>query len=100
MEDKDIIDFAMEFRSGILEDKRSSYGMCFAICAPLSTLLILSNVNCEMVESSHEDIEESNFLSHCWIKLDDGRVLDPTYDQFNEENGDPIYLGPPTKFHE
>ena len=91
MRDAELVDFATEFRTGIL-DGRASRDMCFVVSAPLASLLRLHGVEAELVES---DIGESN---HFWIRLADGRVLDPTADQF-DETLPPVYLGPPTEIH-
>jgi len=97
MTDAELIDFVTDFREGIL-DGGSSHGKCAMVCWPLTTLLCMSGVPCESVDP---DMEEMN---HVWIRLADGRVLDPTADQFNEiypeENFPPVYLGPPLHIHE
>ena len=92
MKDTQLVDFATEFRIGIL-DGRASTNMCFAVSAPLASLLRIHGVEAELVES---DLAETN---HFWIRLADGRVLDPTADQF-DESLPPVYLGPATKIHE
>lgn len=91
MNDKQLVKFAAEFREGIL-DGRGSDLMCFMVCAPLVTLLSMHGVKCTMVNG--EDDERNHF----WIKLADGRVLDPTADQLNRKLP-PVYLGPPTATH-
>lgn len=101
MSDGDLIEFVRGFRDGIL-DGRSSRWCCFMVCAPLVTLLRLQGVKCEMVETDLGD------LNHFWIRLDDGRALDPTADQFNSlyphgivASGPvpPVYLGAPLNIH-
>ena len=95
MTDDELIGFAMEFRKGILNDG-PSWMMCFAVAAPLSGLLQLYNIDNNLVEG---DLGEFN---HFWLRLSDGRVLDPTADQFNDfgfEPLPPVYLGPPIKIH-
>lgn len=95
MTDADLIVFATEFRKGILGDD-PPWMMCFAVCAPLVTLLGLHGVEAELVEG---DLGEWN---HFWMRLDDGRVLDPTADQFNDlftEKMPEVYLGPPATIH-
>ena len=96
MDDNELIEFATEFRAGILGDRQSDW-MCAAISWPLSTLLGMSGVKCETVES---DLGECN---HVWIKLADGRALDPTADQFNKwfphKNYPPVYLGHRMELH-
>ncbi len=95
MTDEDLLTFATEFRDGILDGRKSDW-MCFAICAPLSTLIRMHGVENTLVES---DLGE---LNHIWIRLSDGRALDPTADQFNDYGFPPmppVYLGPPTNLH-
>ncbi|WP_432344732.1 hypothetical protein WMC41_16040 [Shinella yambaruensis] len=95
MTDEELIAFAADFRDGILDGKPSDW-MCAAICWPLAPLLRLQGVECECVES---DLGHCN---HVWIKLADGRVLDPTGDQFNHFNDcdfPAVYLGAPTVIH-
>jgi hypothetical protein len=84
MTDAEIVEFAREFRDGVLGGG-SSRLMCFAICAPLETLLGLSGVECELVEA------DFGYINHVWLKLPNGDILDPTADQFGFE---PVYLGP------
>lgn len=89
MKDRALIKFAREFREGILDGGPSDM-MCAAVCWPLVTLLNMHGVKCRSVES---DLGE---LNHIWIKLDDGRALDPTIDQFNylfDEKWPRVYLG-------
>lgn len=89
--DEQIIEFATEFRDGIL-DGRPSAGMCAAICWPLVPLLNMSGIECDAVESRFKS------FNHIWIRLPGGRALDPTCDQFNEwheTNRPAVYLGEP-----
>jgi hypothetical protein len=76
---------------------RSDDWMGAAVCYPLQGYLsALHGLQTEVVES---DLGECN---HVWLKLPDGRALDPTADQFNYCNPEkmpPVYLGPPTKLH-
>ena len=95
MTDAELIEFASEFREGILEG-RSSWMMCFAVAAPLAGLLKMHGVDAVLKEG---DLGE---LNHFWLCLPDGRVLDPTADQFNDfgvELMPSVYLGPPTAMH-
>lgn len=91
MSDADLIEFATEFREGILGD-RSSRDMCAAVSWPLAGLLCVFGVKCETVES------DLGYCNHVWIKLAGGRVLDPTADQFDPRYP-PVYLGPPMEIH-
>jgi hypothetical protein len=92
--DDEIIEFASEFREGILDGRPSNF-MCAAISWPLSTLLELNGVQCTCVEV---DLGDCN---HIWIKLADGRALDPTADQFNMmwDKYPPVYLGERIELH-
>lgn len=96
MKDAELVEFATAFREGILNGHPSSW-MCAAICWPLVTLLNLHGVECETVESDLGD------LSHVWLRLADGRALDPTADQFNalfpSYKLPPVYLGKPLDIH-
>jgi hypothetical protein len=99
MNDKQLVKFAAEFREGIL-DGRSPDSMCFMVCAPLVTLLNMHGVKCTMVNGDVDFGEDE--INHYWLALPDGRVLDPTADQFNgtEHRRLPsVYLGPPTAIH-
>jgi len=95
--DKKIIEFAGAFREGILGERMPTM-MCFAICTPLVTLANMSGIKCEMVET------DLGWCNHFWLRLADGRALDPSADQFNYlDNAQPpfppVYLGPPTRWH-
>lgn len=95
MTDNQLVRFASEFREGILDGGGSSF-CCWMVCAPLSGLLRCYGVETETVEG---DLGECN---HFWLKLPDGRVLDPTADQFNYARAQPlppVYLGPPLDIH-
>lgn len=96
MTDDDLIKFATEFREGILGGRESAW-MCAAVCWPLASLLSLHGVKATPVET---DLGEMN---HVWLRLEDGRALDPTGDQFNAYGFQPtmpaVYLGPPMKYH-
>jgi hypothetical protein len=94
MTDAELVECAQEFRDGI-SDGHPSDSMCFAVCAPLVGLLNFYGVTAELVEC------ENGLCNHFWIRLVDGRALDPTADQFNRlfaDNLPPVYLGPPTKY--
>lgn len=91
MTDQELIQFATEFRAGLL-GKRSSARCCLVVCSPLATLLGLHGVAMELVES---DLGKGR--NHVWLRLADGRALDPTADQF--ATYPPVYLGPPKKIH-
>lgn len=98
MKDADLIAFATEFRDGIL-DGQPSVLRCAMVAWPLAGLLRLHGVACDTEEV---DLQHCN---HVFIRLADGRVLDPTADQFNDvetpgaRQWPPVYLGEATDFH-
>jgi hypothetical protein len=103
MTDAQLIEFATEFRAGMLGDDPST-SACLMVCAPLVTLLNIYGVKCELIETNMIPIKRGGRCStnHVWLRLADGRALDPTADQFNELDGarmPPVYLGKPTKYH-
>jgi hypothetical protein len=88
MTDPKLIEFTMEFRKGIMGRRKSSRAMCFMIAAPLQGYLSFLGIETELVEG------EVNQTNHYWLELPDGRVLDPTADQF-DLGLPPVYLGKP-----
>ncbi len=84
MTDRQLKRFAKDFRDGILGGRPSDM-MCFAVCAPLQAMLHCVGVNTEIVTSDFPEV------NHVWLRLEDGRILDPTADQFGLES---VYLGP------
>ncbi len=92
----DLADIATEFREGILNG-RSSDWMCAAVSYPLASYLrALHGVDCKTVEG---DFGECN---HVWIETADGRVIDPTLDQFNKwfphKNYPAVWVGPTAEY--
>lgn len=96
MTDEEILFVARDFREGVLAG-RDSYGMCAMVCLPLAGLLNYYGVAAEVIASALHHNED--FSNHLWIRLPDGRVLDPTADQFEGLNLPPVYLGPPLAVH-
>lgn len=95
MTDAEIIEFAAEFRGGLI-GQGGPHMLCFVICAPLVTLLGMHGVPGRMMEGDVH-LKGGGGMNHVWIELDDGRVLDPSADQFNGfRDGDmpAVYLGP------
>jgi hypothetical protein len=89
--DKSLHRIALEFRRDVL-GKRQSNEMCFAICAPLATLLTLYGYDVTLIEGWVSVYT----INHFWLRLNDGRILDPTADQFRKPNGakmPKVYLG-------
>jgi hypothetical protein len=97
MTDAKLIKFVSSFRRGIVGLGKSHF-MCFAVCAPLSTLLEMNGVRNNMRDGLIKF--EMGYCNHYWLELSDGRVVDPTADQFNHVFGQQmpkVYLGPPVE---
>lgn len=70
-----------------------SNGYCAVVCVPLAAYLTRRGT---VAEDVHGAVGE---WQHTWIALGDGRILDPTADQFKRAGAfvrrmPPIYLGP------
>lgn len=83
MSDRKLKRLAAQFRDGILAGRSSEF-MCFAVCAPLQAFLAALGLETQLVEVRFPEV------NHVWLRLPDGRILDPTADQFGLE---PVYLG-------
>lgn len=94
MKDAELVEFAADFREGILDGGKSDL-MCAAVSWPLAALLRCYGVDCDTEES--EVPYRDGTINHIWIRLADGRVLDPTADQFGDYPA--VYLGPPNELH-
>jgi hypothetical protein len=94
MTDKELIKITGQFTKGVL-GKRTSKDMCFAVCAPLQSYLsLLCETPSDLIEG---EIKVGKQLhSHYWLRLLDGRILDPTANQFKTPDGKDmpmVYLG-------
>jgi len=84
MTDKQLISVARAMRRGIL-GKRPSAKQCMVVSASLQGYLsAVHGVQTELITVDFPEID------HVFLKLADGRILDPTADQFGL---DAIYLG-------
>ena len=71
------------FRRGIL-GRGSSHDMCAAVCMPLQSYL--SSVEGIDTRLTSVEFQDGGLVfEHCFLTLPDGRILDPTADQFNTE---------------
>lgn len=92
MTDAELIECATEMRRGIL-GSQSSRWMCAAVAWPLQGYLsALCGIETEAVRV---EIDMDVSCDHVFLRLPDGRVLDPTADQFEELGLPPVYLGEP-----
>lgn len=94
MKDRELISLCLKFRNGVL-GKKSSWGQCYVVAAPLQGYLnILLNKTYEL-QLGYVTIG-CDITNHYWLELGDGRILDPTADQFNDVLGKTmpkIYIG-------
>lgn len=97
LSDDELITLAAEFRAGVIGQK-SGDEMGLVICPTLAGLLTGYGVACEVHSTALQVKGEEGLREHYWIALEDGRVLDPTLDQFADWFSVPaeaVYLGPP-----
>lgn len=97
MTKKQLLEYTREFRAGILSGTMGPQDMCFAVCAPLQSLLEMMDVPCALVDGAMQD-----GAGHFWIDLLDGNILDPTASQFRRPNGramPAIYHGPKPEWY-
>jgi hypothetical protein len=81
---------ARGFRRGILEGESSAF-MCRAVCLPLQGLLSAIGMELDLVEC---EVDCGDYdMYHTCLRLSDGRILDPTGDQFPFRMPQ-VYLGP------
>jgi hypothetical protein len=75
MSNEEIKKIAKGFTKGLL-DGRPTTDMCYVVCSPLVAYLHFCGIDCSLTEG------EVNQYHHFWITLSDGRIVDPTADQF------------------
>ena len=93
MSDKKLRRIAEDFRDGILCEG-SSRRMCFMITAPLQGYLSYLGCETELIEGEID--RPDHVAQHFWLRLPDGRILDPTADQFTKPDGSAmpcVYVG-------
>lgn len=83
-----VVGFTKGVSAGTVESK------CFMVCFPLQSFLSLCGVNTKLIKG--KVVGEKFVWGHYWLELSDGRIIDPTCDQFNIEGGlamPKIYIG-------
>lgn len=95
VDDRRLLRIASGFRDGILSG-RSPEDTCFMVCAPLQGYLATLGIQVELLEVNvPERITQIGAPSnHYVLSLPDGRILDPTADQFPAMGLPAVYLGP------
>jgi hypothetical protein len=92
MNDEEIIKLVTSFRKGVL-GKKSPYMNCHIVSLPLQGYLSIIGINTN-IEVGTINIK-GFYGNHVWLKLEDGRIVDPTASQFNKFGQDmpDVYLG-------
>jgi hypothetical protein len=83
------------FRRGLLDGEQPAM-MCFAVCAPLQTLLAMYGYKSELIEGDFGEV------NHFWQRLADGTIIDPTASQFRKPTGGKmpaVYIGPKPEWY-
>ncbi len=65
------------FSNGIIGRGKST-GMCFMVCVALQGYLEFAGYPCRLIKG-----EIDGEVEHYWLELPDGKIIDPTTDQFN-----------------
>jgi hypothetical protein len=93
LSDGEIIEIAKGFTKGLL-GKKPTTDMCYVVCSPLSAYLSLCGIENTLTEGAILHCE--NQLHHYWVTLSDGRIIDPTADQFGLLN---IWVKPQPSYY-
>ncbi len=95
IKDVEVLQYATQFRHAIIGDGDSTQ-MCAAISGPLASAFAIKGIPALVMES------DLGICNHVFLRLADGRILDPTADQFNwcsSQSLPGVYLGPETAIH-
>jgi hypothetical protein len=103
MSDKELIRITTQFTRGLLGRKKVK-SMCFVATAPLQGFLSACGVETKLleVEIEIETKDEIHIWNHFCLELEDGRILDPTANQFKTPEGEEmpnVYLGKKPKWY-
>ena len=91
LSDTDLLDIATQFRDAIVRDRPSTF-YCGLVCRPLAGYLAFLGLNVDTKEI------RGSRGNHMYLLLPDGRVLDPTADQY-DATLPKVYLGPKLAIH-
>ena len=90
MNDRELQRICTSFRRGLIKQREGDM-MCAVVCYPLQGYLSI------LGQSSQVEEVGLKYSNHVFLRLPDGRVLDPTADQFG---GPKVYIGQPLWYHE
>ena len=102
MTDKQLIKITTQFTKGIIGKRNKTDGYCFMVSAALQSYLnLLHGMRCELIEGEIRPNKGAAW-NHFWLELEDGRILDPTADQFKDPDGSDrpmVYIGKKPKWY-
>lgn len=93
MLDKELHKIVAGFTKGLLGNWTTE-SKCFMVSYPLQGYLSFLGIECELVKG--EVNTPKAWWGHFWVKLKDGRIIDPTIEQFNYPEDKPfkgVYIG-------
>ena len=99
MTDGQLLKAASGFRKGLLKN-HSSESMCFVVTYPLQGYLSFLGFKTALIEGEIDCGD--HIVGHFWLRLPDGRICDPTADQFSipERAMPPVYIGEKPNWYE
>ena len=90
MTDKQLIKVVNQFTRGMINGKPTTQ-KCYLVCAPLYSYLRFIGVDVELIEG---EVETDKLIhGHYWLQLSDGRIIDPTANQFEGLQLPANYIG-------
>lgn len=93
-----LLSYVRTYRYGMLGRKRGSK-YCYMVCYPLQSLLSLEGVETELIEG--EVCYYRYWIGHFWLRMTDGKIIDPTAEQFATETRKMprVYIGPKPRWY-
>lgn len=80
MNQKQLMLYVKQFRYGMLGRKKGSK-YCYMVCWPLSGSLNFLGVKNDLIEG--EVYYYGYWIGHFWVRLANGKIIDPTAGQFS-----------------
>jgi hypothetical protein len=99
--DQGLLIITSKFKKGIVKAPDDTRPYSCLVCQPLVGFLEVCGYKTTYIEG--ELWIKQTIWNHCWLELEDGRILDPTADQFNDyiDHVMPgIYIGKKPTYYE